>query len=162
MILTLLRYPKTNKLNTPYKMVNSALLNGEQLLIQTVDKKLALTTHRLMVKYSHWAYFGQKSLMLEDIISWEMKKTSKNLYFGLSLTMAFMVYFNDSFALLSGFFLMLYMMTRQRRVHVKSTHGVVILPLEVEEKRMSNLIDMVRQAQQNRKSQLATTPVTGN
>ncbi|MFD2512967.1 hypothetical protein ACFSRY_03750 [Pontibacter locisalis] len=154
MILTLLRYPKLNKLNTPYKMAVSSLLNGEQYLIQTVDKKLALTTHRLIVRKSSWTTLGSQSIMLEDIVGWEVKKTSKSLYFGLSLAMAFMVYFNDSFALLSGFFLMLYIMTRQRRVHVRSTDTQVILPLEVEEKRISNLIDMVRQAQQNRKVKL--------
>lgn len=154
MILTLLGYPRLNKLNTPFSSTKIKLANGEQYLIQTVDKKLALTTHRLILKQLTWSGYERASVLLEDIQGWEVKATGKNLYFGLSLGMALMVYFNDSFALLSGFFLMLYMMTRHNRVHVKSRDKVLILPLEVEERRITNLIEMVRKAKHVREAHL--------
>ncbi|WP_299822525.1 hypothetical protein [uncultured Pontibacter sp.] len=154
MILTLLRYPRLNKLNSPFKMTQTKLLKGEQYLIQTVDKKLALTTHRLILRRLPWTLFGQTAVNLEDIKGWEVKATGKTLYFGLSLCMALLVYFDDSFTLLSGFFLMLYLMTRHNRVHVKSQNGTMVLPLEVEEERVANLIEMVRTAKHTRQAQL--------
>lgn len=153
MILTL-RYPKLNKLNNSPLTASTKLANGEQYLIQTVDKKLALTTHRLIKRQFSWFQLGHNSVMLEDIDGWEVKTTGNSLYFGLSLAMALMVYFNDAFALLAGFFLMLFLMTRQRRIHVKTTDKVMVLPFDVEEKRVSSLVEMVRKAKQARLQQL--------
>ncbi|MBC5992809.1 hypothetical protein [Pontibacter cellulosilyticus] len=154
MILTLRPYPKLSKLNFTLSTASSKLEYGEQYLIQTVDKKLSLTTHRLILRKLAWTKLGFSSIKLEDIEGWEVKVAGNSLYFGLSMGMAFMVYFNDSFALLSGFFLMLFFMTRNRRVHIKTHDGVMILPLEIEEKGISNLIEMVRKAKHARQSQL--------
>lgn len=154
MILTLLRYPKLNKLNSPLYQAQTKLATGEQYLVQTVDKKLALTNQRLIFRRLPWTNIGLSSIQLEDIVSWKVKKTTNSLYFGLSIGMALLIYFNDSFALLSGFFLMLYFMTRQNRIHINTRNGVTVLPLEVEESRISNLIEMVRKAKHNRVEQL--------
>jgi hypothetical protein len=68
-----------------------------------------------------------------------------------SAAAALLVYFNDSFALLSGFFLMLYLMTRQHRIHIESPCMVMVLPIEeVEENRLSSMVELVRQAKRNR------------
>lgn len=135
-------------------MAPAKLENGEQYLIQTVDKRLALTTHRLILRHLPWTPFGYSAVKLEDIQGWEVKPTSKNLYFILSVLMALMVYFNDSFALLSSFFLMLFLMTRHRCVHVKTHDKVMVLPLEVDETRIKNLVDMVKRAKHSRQFQI--------
>lgn len=101
-----------------------------------------------------WTLHGSKYLMLEDITGWEIKTAGKPLYLGMSVFCALLVYFNNAFASLSGFFLMLYLMTRQRRIHIKATNTVMVVPLEVEEDRISSLIGMVRTAQQERVSYL--------
>ncbi|MEJ8801114.1 hypothetical protein [Pontibacter sp. H249] len=153
-ILSLLRYPKLNKLNSSFSVAQAKLVNDEKHLIQTVDKKLTLTSHRLIIRPLYWTDIGQSSVMLEDIEGWEVKATGNKLYFALSLGMAFLVYFDDSFALLSGFFLMLYLMTRHQRVHVKAKSNVLVLPLEIEEKRIRNLVEMVKKAKHTRQSQI--------
>ncbi len=138
-------------------MANAKLLVGEQYLLQTVDDKLALTTHRVIRKRKPWDLRGTQSVMLEDILKWEMKTTGKTAYLGLSVASALFVYFNDSFALISGFFLMLYIMTRQRRIHIVAPNTVLVLPLEVEETRVGALIQMVRQAKKDRLASLQKT-----
>ncbi|WP_187262596.1 hypothetical protein [Pontibacter beigongshangensis] len=135
-------------------MASARLIDGEQYLIQTVDKKLALTTHRVIQIRSPWDLRGCNSIMLEDISDWEIKTTGKALYLGLSIAAALMVYVNDSFALMSGFFLMLYVMTRYRRVHILSPSATMVLPLDVEESQLEKLIEMVRQAKKARVSKL--------
>ncbi|MBF9251789.1 hypothetical protein I2I11_00635 [Pontibacter sp. 172403-2] len=135
-------------------MVNTKLLDGEQYLIQTVDKKLALTTHRVIQRFAPWTLRSNKFLFLEDIEGWKVKATGNSLYLFLSLMFAFGIYFDDSFALLSGFFITLFLMTRHRRIHIISANKVLVLPLEVEESRAGSLIEMVRQAQQERISKL--------
>jgi len=135
-------------------MVNTQLLVGEQYLIQTVDNKLALTTHRVIQRFAPWTLRSDRFLFLEDIEGWEMKVTGNNLYLFLSIISALAVYFNNSFALLSGFFITLFLMTRHRRIHVISSEKVLVLPLEVEESHAGSLIEMVRQAQQERVNQI--------
>ncbi|TXK44633.1 hypothetical protein FVR03_13400 [Pontibacter qinzhouensis] len=152
MILSPLLFQKSTKLYFPTRMPCSRLIDGEQYLIQTVDKKLALTTHRVIQTRKPWDLRGSNSIMLEDISNWEIKTTGKALYLGLSIAAALMVYFNDSFALVSGFFLMLYMMTRYRRVHILSEKTTMVLPLDVEESQLEKLIEMVRQAKKARLS----------
>lgn len=49
---------------------------------------------------------------------------------------------------------MLYLMTRHSCVHVKSREKVLILPLEIEKWRFTNLIEMVRKAKHVREAQL--------
>lgn len=138
-------------------MANAKLLVGEQYLLQTVDDKLALTTHRVIRKRKPWDLRGTQSVMLEDILKWEMKTTGKTAYLGFSVASALFVYFNDSFALISGFFLMLYIMTRQRRIHIVAPNTVLVLPLELEETRVGALIQMVRQAKKDRLASLQKT-----
>lgn len=132
-------------------MAVTKLLDGERYLIQTVDKKLTLTTHRVIQRQQNWFLRNSKSIMLEDIASWQIKATGKPLYLAASAATALLVYFNDSFALLSGFFLMLYLMTRQHRIHIVSPYTVMVLPIEeVEENRLSSMVELVRQAKRNR------------
>ncbi|MFD1187188.1 hypothetical protein [Pontibacter rugosus] len=151
MILTLIRYPKFNKLNTPAKMAIHKLLPGEQYLIQTVDKRIALTTHRLIQRSTPWSPQESQAVMLEDISSWDVKHSGNKLYLFLSILSALLVYFNDSFFLLTGFFVALFLMTRSQRVHVRTTQGTtMVLPLDVENSRIRSLIDMVKQAQTTR------------
>ncbi|WP_242920984.1 hypothetical protein [Pontibacter liquoris] len=138
-------------------MVNTRLLAGEQYLIQTVDKRLALTTHRVIQRFAPWSFRRNKFLFLEDIEAWKVKATGNSLYLSLSIASALAVYFNDSFALLSGFFITLFLMTRYRRIHIFSADQVLVLPLEVEESHASSLIEMVRQAQQDRINRLKQT-----
>lgn len=132
-------------------MAVTRLLGGERHLIQTVDKKLILTTHRVMMRQNNWLFRSYQSVMLEDITSWQIKATGKPLYLALSVVSAFFVYFNDVFALLSGFFLMLYLMTRQHRIHIEAPYTTMILPIEdVEENRLNSMIELVRQAKRER------------
>jgi hypothetical protein len=132
-------------------MAVTKLLDGERYLIQTVDKKLTLTTHRVIQRENNWFVRSSKSIMLEDIESWQIKATGKPLYLAASVAAALFVYFNDSFALLSGFFLMLYLMTRQHRIHIVSPYTVMVLPIEeVEENRLSSMVELVRQAKRER------------
>lgn len=132
-------------------MAVTRLLDGERHLIQTVDKKLVLTTHRVIQRQSNWFFRSCQSVMLEDITSWQIKATGKPLYLIFSVASAFFVYFNDSFALLSGFFLMLYLMTRQHRIHIEAPYTTMILPIEdVEENRLSSMVELVRQAKRER------------
>ncbi|WP_181163668.1 hypothetical protein [Pontibacter mangrovi] len=136
-------------------MAKPKLLSGEQYLIQTVDKRLALTTHRLIQLRRPLSARGNKAVMLEDIATWQVKATGSQLYIALGLLMAALVYFNDSFLLLSGFFTALFFMTRHPRVHVITTSGTsMVLPLDVEQRHINSLIDMVRQAQQKRLKKL--------
>lgn len=154
MLFSLQRYPKLSKLNVPFAAAHIELLAGEQYLIQTIDKRIALTTHRLILNKALWLNANNSSIKLEDIQGWEVKATRKTVYFGLSLFMAFLVYFNDAFALISGFFLVLYFTNSQHRVHIKSQNKTMILPLEVKGRSVNTLIDMVRKAKHNRNSQL--------
>lgn len=132
-------------------MAVTRLLDGERYLIQTVDKKLTLTTHRVIQRQNNWFVRSSKSIMLEDIESWQIKATGKPLYLAASVATALFVYFNDSYALLSGFFLMLYLMTRQHRIHIASPYTVMVLPIEeVEENRLSSMVELVRQAKRDR------------
>lgn len=136
-------------------MATTKLLTGEQYLIQTVDKRIALTTHRLIQQRQPLSWRSNKAVKLEDIAAWEVKPTGSQLYLGLSMAMALLVYFNESFFLLSGFFVALYFMTRSQKVHVLTAQGQsMVLPLDVEQKHIESLIDMVRQAQQNRLDKL--------
>lgn len=155
-ILTLLRNPlPINKLNTPAQMATTKLLTGEQYLIQTVDKRIALTTHRLIQQRHPLSWRSTKAVKLEDIAAWEVKPTGSQLYLGLSMLTALLVYFNESFFLLSGFFIALFFMTRSQKVHVLTAQGrSMVLPLDVEQKHINSLIDMVRQAQQIRLDKL--------
>ncbi len=141
-------------------MANAKLLAGEHYLLRTVDDKLALTTHRVIRKRRPWDLRGSQSIMLEDILKWEMKTSGKSAYLCFSVASALLVYFNDSFALISGFFLMLYIMTRHRRIHIVSPDTVLVLPLEVEETRIGALIQMVKQAKKERVAKLKTTATT--
>lgn len=136
-------------------MATTKLQTGEQYLIQTVDKRIALTTHRLIQQRHPLSLHSNKAVRLEDIAAWEVKPTGSQLYLGLGMLTALLVYFNDSFFLLSGFFIALYFMTRSQKVHVITAQGhSMVLPLDVEEKHINSLIDMVRQAQQNRLDKL--------
>ncbi|CAM3568048.1 hypothetical protein POKO110462_09635 [Pontibacter korlensis] len=154
-ILTFLLDPILNKLNTPAQMAKTRLLPGEQHLIQTVDKRIALTTHRLIQQRHPLSFSSSKAVMLEDIAAWEVKATGSQLYLGLSMFTALLVYFNESFFLLSGFFIALYFMTRSQKVHVLTAQGDdMVLALDVEQKHINSLIDMVRQAQQKRLDKL--------
>ena len=144
-----------NKLNTPARMATTKLLTGEQYLIQTVDKRIALTTHRLIQRQHPLSWRSSKAVMLEDIAAWEVKPTGSQVYLGLSILTALLVYFNESFFLLSGFFISLFFMTRSQKVHVLTAQGhSMVLPLDVEQKHMNSLIEMVKQAQQNRLKKL--------
>jgi hypothetical protein len=132
-------------------MAVTKLLDGERYLIQTVDKKLTLTTHRVIQRQYNWFARSSRAIMLEDISSWQIKATGKPLYLAASAATALFVYFNDSFALLSGFFLMLYLMTRQHRIHIEAPYAVMVLPIEdVEENRLSSMVELVRQARRDR------------
>jgi hypothetical protein len=132
-------------------MAVTRLLDGERCLIQTVDKKLTLTTHRVIQRQQNWLVRSSQAIMLEDISSWQIKATGKPLYLAASVASALFVYFNDSFALLSGFFLMLYLLTRQHRIHIASPYATMVLPIEdVEENRLSSMIELVRQAKRER------------
>lgn len=126
-------------------------LAGERQLIQTVDKKLTLTTHRVILHQRNWFYRSSSAIMLEDIVSWQIKATGKTLYLLCSVVSALFVYFNDSFALFSAFFLMLYLLTRQHRIHIASPYATMILPIEdVEENRLNSMVELVRQAKRER------------
>lgn len=146
-------------------MAVTRLLDGERHLIQTVDKKLTLTTHRVIQREHNWFSRSSKSIMLEEISSWQIKATGKPHYLVACVVCTLLVYFNDSFALLSGFFLMLYLMTRQHRIHIESPHTTLILPIEdVEENRLSSMVELVRQARLDRlealkRAEAATTPI---
>jgi hypothetical protein len=132
-------------------MAVTRLLDGERHLIQTVDKKLTLTTHRVIQRQYNWFARSSKAIMLEDISSWQIKATGKPAYLAASVASTLFVYFNDSFALLGGFFLMLYLMTRQHRIHIESPYTTMVLPIEdVEENRLSSMIELVRQAKHER------------
>lgn len=136
-------------------MATNKLLPGEQYLIQTVDKRIALTTHRLIHRRFSWMRRQSSAVMLEDISDWEVKSIGVNLYMALSAASALLVYFNDAFFLFSGFFLALYIMTRRQRIHVRTSQGsTMVLPLDVSEKRLHTLIPLVKEAQQNRISHL--------
>jgi hypothetical protein len=136
-------------------MATTKLLTGEQYLIQTVDKRLALTTHRLIQQRHPLSWRSNKAVRLEDIAAWEVKPTGSQLYLGLSTLTALLVYFNESFFLLSGFFIALFFMTRSQKVHVLTAQGdSMVLPLDVEQRHINSLIDMVRQAQQTRLDKL--------
>jgi hypothetical protein len=136
-------------------MAAKKLFEGEQCLIQTVDKKIVLTTHRLMKISFSWVLPKKDSVMLEDIVTWEVKETGNNLYLALSIFMVLATYFNDSFALFGGFFLMLYIMTRHKKIHIRTHDSTMVLPLEViEGGGMKVLIDTVRIAQRDRMQQL--------
>ena len=139
-------------------MAERKLINGERHLIQTVDKKLSVTTHRVIKRRIPWTSFGSKSIMLEDITGWEAKVTGKSAYLYLSMATTLLIYFNDSFALLSTFFLLLYFMTRQRRVHVKSAGTVMILPVEIDQNHIDSLFSIFRQAHHSRIYQLRKAP----
>lgn len=133
-------------------MAANKLLEGEQCLIQTVDKKIVLTTHRLMKSSFSWLLPRKKSVMLEDIVTWEIKQTGTPLYLGLSVVMALTTYFDDSFALFSGFFLILYLMTRYRKIYIRTHNEVMVLPMDVVEENsgINMIIDTVRVAQRDR------------
>ncbi|ARS37297.1 hypothetical protein [Pontibacter actiniarum] len=136
-------------------MATNKLLPGEQYLIQTVDKRIALTTHRLIQRSASWSRHKSQAVMLEDIEDWEVKSTGTALYLGLSIASSLLVYFNDSFFLLSGFFLALFIMTRRQRIHVRTSDGAtMVLPLDVDQKHVHSLIPLVKEAQQNRRSTL--------
>ncbi|GAA4434028.1 hypothetical protein GCM10023188_24490 [Pontibacter saemangeumensis] len=137
-------------------MAAKKLFEGEQCLIQTVDKKIILTTHRLMKSGFSWAKPRKNSIMLEDIVTWEIKQTGTPLYLGLSIAMALTAYFDNSFALFSGFFLILYLMTRYRKIHIRTHDSVMVLPMDVVEESsgINVLIDTVRVAQRDRLEQL--------
>ncbi|MFD2069282.1 hypothetical protein ACFSKU_20525 [Pontibacter silvestris] len=135
-------------------MAENKLFNGERYLIQTVDKRLAVTTHRVIQKRIPWTLFGNKSIMLEDITGWEEKQTGKPLYLLLCIATAFMIFFDNSFALLSVFFVLLYFMTRHRRVHVMSPDTTMVLPSEIAQTHIDSLLNVVKQAQQSRVSHL--------
>ncbi|GAB3541375.1 hypothetical protein GCM10027443_40640 [Pontibacter brevis] len=136
-------------------MAVNKLFEGEQCLIQTVDKKIVLTTHRLMKISFSWVLPRKDSVMLEDIVKWEIKQTGNNLYLGLSIILALTTYFNNSLALFSGFFLILYLMTRYRKIHIRTNDDVMVLPLNVvDESGINVLIDTVRVAQQDRLERL--------
>lgn len=144
-------------------MALNKLFEGEQCLIQTVDKRIMLTTHRLM-KFSFSWVLPKKSdaVLLEDIVTWEVKPTGQSLYLGLSIAFASAIYFNNAFALLSGFFLILYIVTRHRKIHIRTHDSIMVLPLEeLEDNSMKVLLDSVRMAQHNRIEQLKDTkPLT--
>ncbi|MCX2738372.1 hypothetical protein [Pontibacter anaerobius] len=136
-------------------MATTKLQTGEQYLIQTVDKRIALTTHRLIQQRHPLSWRRTQAVKLEDIAAWEVKPTGSQLYLGLSMLTALLVYFNESFFLLSGFFIALFFMTRSQKVHVLTAQGQsMVLPLDVEQRHINSLIDMVRQAQQNRLDKL--------
>ena len=137
-------------------MAVNKLLEGEQCLIQTIDKKVVLTTHRLMQFGFSWALPRKNSVMLEDIVTWEIRQTGTPLYLGLSVALALTAYFDDAFALFSGFFLILYFMTRYRKIHIRTHDSVMVLPLDVVEESsgINVLIDTVRVAQRDRLEQL--------
>lgn len=137
-------------------MAAKKLFEGEQCLIQTVDKKIILTTHRLMQSGFSWMQPRKNSVMLEDIVTWEIKQTGTPLYLGLSIAMALTAYFDNSFALFSGFFLILYLMTRYRKIHIRTHDSVMVLPMDVVEESsgINVLIDTVRVAQRDRLEQL--------
>lgn len=136
-------------------MSATKLFTGEHYLIQTVDKRIALTTHRLIQRPKPWTLRSKQAVMLEDIAGWEVKHTGSALYLALSIATALLVYFNDSFFMLSGFFVALFFMTRSQKVHLHTTQGAtMVLPLDVEHRRINSLIEMVKQAQQNRFNQL--------
>ena len=137
-------------------MAVNKLLDGEQYLIQTIDKKVVLTTHRLMQFGFFWALPRKSSVMLEDIVTWEIRQTGTPLYLGLSVALALTAYFDDAFALFSGFFLILYFMTRYRKIHIRTHDSVMVLPLDVVEESsgINVLIDTVRVAQRDRLEQL--------
>lgn len=109
-----------------------------------------------------WELPRKNSVMLEDIVTWEIKQTGTPLYLGLSIAMAFTAYFDDSFALFSGFFLILYLMTRYRKIHIRTHDAVMVLPMDVVEESsgINVLIDTVRVAQRERMEHLKKkTPV---
>ncbi|MDX5419083.1 MAG: hypothetical protein LPK09_07690 [Hymenobacteraceae bacterium] len=144
-------------------MAVTKLLDGERYLIQTVDKKLTLTTHRVIQRQFTWFVRSSKAIMLEDISSWQIKATGKPLYLVACVAATLFVYFNDSFALLGGFFLMLYLMTRQHRIHIESPYTTLVLPIEdVEENRLSSMVELVRQAKHERIATLKATKIPDN
>jgi hypothetical protein len=139
-------------------MASIRQLSGERQLIQTVDKKLTLTTHRVILQERNWFYRSNSSIMLEDITSWQIKSTGKTLYLVCSVVSALFVYFNDAFALFSAFFLMLYLMTRQHRIHIESPYNRMVLPIEdVEENKLNSMVELVRQAKRERIAVLQST-----
>ncbi|MCJ8167481.1 hypothetical protein MKJ04_21750 [Pontibacter sp. E15-1] len=136
-------------------MAINKLLAGERCLIQTVDKKIVLTTHRLIKISFSWLFPRKDAVMLEDIVTWEIKESGKALYLGLSIAMALAACYNEALVLFSGFFLTLYLMMRYRKIHIRTHDAVLVLPLDVvDESSMNVLIDTVRVAQRERLEQL--------
>lgn len=133
-------------------------LDRERHLIQTVDKKLTLTTHRVILHQTNWFSRSSQHIMLEDISAWQIKATGKSLYLFASIAFTLLVYVNDAFALFSAFFLMLYLMTRQHRIHIESPHTRMVLPIEdVEENKLNSMVELVRQAKHERMASLKVT-----
>ncbi|RAU83961.1 hypothetical protein [Pontibacter arcticus] len=135
-------------------MVQTKLFDGEQYLMQTVDEKLAFTTHRLIQNPTPWSFRKSKHILLEDIQDCEVKVTGKPIYLILGSIAALFIYYDNSFVLLGSFFLMLYIMTRGQRIHITATDTSMVLPLQVEEQHFNNLLAMVRQARKAGKSKI--------
>lgn len=133
-------------------MSSAELFFGERYLLQTNDKKLALTTHRLIKRKLPFTEALKESVMLEDIVSWEIRKATNKAYVALCFSTALLTFIYPAFYLLSAFFLILWVFTYKQRVHVRTVSGVMILPMEVEGLRAKNLYAMVTEAQSNRKA----------
>ncbi|WP_144266318.1 hypothetical protein [Pontibacter ummariensis] len=146
MLRLLLRRNLTlNKLNVPSIMAQNKLFTGEQYLTQTLDNRMVVTTHRLILKQAPWALRHNQSLLLDDITGWDVKATGHFLYLYLGIASAVTSFFIPSFSLLPLFFLALFLMTRHRRVYLKTASKEVLLPVEVDEACISSLLQMVRQ-----------------
>lgn len=133
-------------------MSTAELFIGERYLLQTNDKKLALTTHRLIKRRLPFTKALYESVMLEDITGWEIRKAANNVYVALCFCTALFTFVYTSFYLLSAFFLILWLFTNKPRLHVKTLGGVMVLPVEVEGLRAKNLQAMVSEAQSNRRA----------
>jgi hypothetical protein len=139
------------------------LFPGEQIITQSSDCAVTLTTHRICYEYREWGRFSEQSIMLEHITSCENYYSTQiwMLIAGVICVLgAFLEGLNHDPSLLTGGLLLalvlgfLYWLTRQNFIVISSPSTSMVIKVKIKKENVRNFVNNVEQARNKRISTL--------
>jgi len=135
------------------------LLPNEQIITQSSNNAVILTTHRIYYEYSKKGNSNNQSIMLKDIITCNYRFSSQIIFLifaGICLIGGFLGILNNDIHILrtlivTTIFIALYLMTRLKYIIITSKNNKMKIRLEgMKKEQVKVFINKIEQARNNK------------
>lgn len=138
-------------------------MENESTLMESLDKQVVLTSHRIRQECKLWGEFHLKSIMLEDITSCEYTRTSSPTILVLSIVLASFGFISACFGdyemirlgalifLMGLVFIILYLLTNRKRLIISSpTCKITMKTKRMKDESIKEFIEKLEKAKNER------------